>query len=44
MDAKLHLTIAAIIALLYTLAFLLIPDGMPMAFSGFVGSTASRPD
>ena len=36
MDTKLYLTIAAIIALLYTLAFLLIPEGMSMAFSGFV--------
>ena len=36
MDTKLYLTIAAIIALLYTFAFLLIPEGMSMAFSGFV--------
>jgi hypothetical protein len=36
MDTKVYLTIAAIIALLYTLAFLLFPDGMSMAFSGFV--------
>jgi hypothetical protein len=36
MDTKLYLTIAAIIALLYTFAFLLIPEGMSEAFSGFV--------
>jgi hypothetical protein len=36
MDTKVYLTIAAIIALLYTLAFLLFPDGMSMAFGGFV--------
>jgi hypothetical protein len=36
MDTKLYLTIAAIIALLYTLAFLLFPEGMSMAFSAFV--------
>ena len=36
MDTKLYLTIAAIIALLYTFAFLLFPEGMSTAFSGFV--------
>ena len=41
MDTKLYLTIAAIIALLYTFAFLLIPEGMSEAFSGFVEPRAT---
>jgi hypothetical protein len=36
MDTKLYLTIAAIIALLYTLTFLVIPENMSVLFSGFV--------
>ncbi len=35
MDTKLYLTIAAIVAILYALAFLLIPVQASMFFSGF---------
>jgi hypothetical protein len=34
LNTKLYLTIAAIVALLYTLAFLVIPESMSVLFSG----------
>ena len=34
MDTKLYLTIAAIVALLYALGFLVIPESMSILFSG----------
>jgi hypothetical protein len=41
MDTKLYLTIAAIVAVLYALAFLVIPIQASMFFSGFAEPRAS---